>query len=308
MKNEKHQIMKHLLTGVLLIAALTTTTLSTFATPENNGEKTRTITVDNATIAYRILGGKSGIPLILLSPLGWSMDDWDPAIIDGLAKRTTVVLFDYKGVGSSSGKTRTTISEMANDAISFIKALGYPQVNLLGFSMGGFVAQQIVETDPQLVNKLVLTGTGPQGSEGLAAIGQKVQEAGNLNPEEQYLHFLFAPNEVSRQLGQASFARIHAKKEDRDPAITQESFVAELTAVLGWAQPDPGAFAKARTLTNPVLIIGGQSDFFIPANSMLTLSQAIPNSRLLLLQGAGHATLNQYPVLFLQETVAFLKN
>jgi pimeloyl-ACP methyl ester carboxylesterase len=197
---------------------------------------------------------------------------------------------------------------MASDVITFIKALGYSQVNLLGFSMGGFVAQQIVETDPQLVNKLILTGTGPQGSQGLAEIGQKVQAAGNLSPQEKYLHFLFAPNANSRALGEASFARTYAKKDGRDPAITQEGFVAELTAVIGWAQPDPEAFAKAKTVTNPVLIIGGQDDFFIPVVNMLNLSQAMANSRLLLLPATGHAALNQYPALFIQETTEFLKN
>lgn len=300
--------MKHLLMGALLIAALSTTTFTTFAGPKNGGEKTKTVVLGDATIAYRVLGGKSETPLVLLSPLGWSMDDWDPLVVDGLAKHSTVIVFDYKGVGGSSGKTPTTIAGMADDAISFIKALGYSQVNLLGFSMGGFVAQQIVETDPQLVNKVILTGTGPQGSQGLAEIGQKVQTAGNLSPEEQYLHFLFAPNANSRALGEASFARVHAKKEGRDPSISQESFVAELTAVIGWAQPDSSGFAKAKTVVNPVLIIGGQDDFFIPVVNMLNLSQAMSNSRLLLLPDAGHAVLNQYPALFLQETTSFLKN
>lgn len=299
------------MTGALLIAALFTMTSysnGAFAAPGTPGDETKTITVDDATVAYRVLGGKTGTPLVLLSPLGWSMDDWDPIIVDGLAKNSTVIIFDYKGVGASSGKTPTTITAMANDAISFIKALGYSRVNLLGFSMGGFVAQQMIETEPQLVNKLILTGTGPQGSQGLAEVGNKVSTGGNLSPREQYLHFLFAPSASSRQLGEASFARIHAKKDGRDLPISQESFVAELTAVLGWAQPDTAGFEKAKTVTNPVLIIGGQYDFFIPVVNELNLYQAMPNSRLLLLPDAGHAVMNQYPALFLQETVSFLKN
>src|SRR5882757_2322707 len=201
--------MKQLLFGALLIAA--THSFAFTPSPIN-----KTITVDDAKLVYRVYGDKGGTPLVLLSALGFSLDDWDPAIINGLTKYSTVVVFDNKGVGSSSGKTPTTIAEMAHDASSFIKALGYTKVNLLGFSMGGFIAQQIVETEPQLVNKLILVGTGPQGSEGLSEIGKKLASAGNLSPEELFLAGFFAPSDHSRQLGKESFARIQAKKEGRD--------------------------------------------------------------------------------------------
>jgi len=114
-----------------------------------NEVETRTAKVDDAKLVYRVYGDKSGSPLVLLSPLGFTIDDWDPAIVNGLARFSTVIVFDNKGVGASSGKTPTTIAEMAHDAGLLVKALGYAKVNLLGFSMGGFIAQQIVETEPQ---------------------------------------------------------------------------------------------------------------------------------------------------------------
>jgi pimeloyl-ACP methyl ester carboxylesterase len=307
--NHKYAFMKHLISGALLIAA--TIAIAFYPSPIYagiTGEKTKTITVDDAKIVYRVYGAKSGTPLVLLAPLGSALDDWDPAIIDGLTKFSTVVVFDNKGVGSSSGKTPTTIAEMAHDAISFIKAVGYSKVDLLGFSMGGFVGQQIVETEPQMVNKLILVGTGPQGSEGLSEISTKLSAAGKLSPEDQFLKGLFAPSDHSQQLGKASFARIQAKKEGRDLPISQETFVAELTAVIGWAQPDPDGFHRANAVANPVLIVGGQYDFFIAVSNQLKLYQAMPNSRLVLLPDAGHASFFQYPELFLQEAGYFLKN
>jgi len=303
--------MKQLIQGAFLVIAASITIASSPAAGYagvRDEAATRTVTVDDATLLYRVYGARSGTPLVLLSPLGSSLDDWDPAIINGLANYSTVVVFDNKGVGGSSGKTPTTIAEMAHDAISFIKAAGYSKVDLLGFSMGGFIAQQIVETEPQLVNKMILVGTGPQGSEGLSEVGKKLSSAGQLSPEELFLTGLFAPSDHSQQLGKASFARIQAKKEGRDLPISQESFVAELTAVLGWAQPDPGGFERAKAVSNPVLIVGGQYDFFIPVGNALKLYQAMPNSRLVLLPDAGHASFFQYPELFVQEAGYFLKN
>jgi len=303
--------MKRIILGALLVAAALisrATTTPTISTPKHPTVKSKTIAVDDANLVYRTYGNKAGTPLVLLSPLGATLDDWDPAIIDGLTKYTTVIVFDNKGVGSSSGKTPTTIAAMAHDATSFIKALGYSKVDLLGFSMGGFIAQEIVETEPQLVNKLILVGTGPQGSEGLSEIGKKLSAAGSLSPKELFLAGLFAPSEHSRQLGEQSFARIQAKKEDRDLPVSKESFGAEFTAVLGWAQPDPAGFERAKTVTNPVLIFGGQYDFFIPVVNPVRLYQTLPNAQLILLPDAGHASFFQYPQLFVQNAGNFLKN
>jgi pimeloyl-ACP methyl ester carboxylesterase len=303
--------MKHSIFSVLLIAGALMTNLNSFSadvSKRNDGGKTRTVIVNDAQFAYRAYGSKPGTPLVLLSPLGSSMDDWDPAVVSGLAKYSTVIVFDNKGVGTSTGKTPSTISAMAQDAISFIKALGYQKVNLLGFSMGGFIAQQIAETEPQWVNKLILVGTGPQGSEGLSDVGNKISSIANLDPQEQFLQSLFAPSEQSRQLGKESFGRITAKKEGRDLPLSQDAFVGELTAVLGWAQPDPKAFDRAKNVSIQTLIVSGKNDLLVPIANPIRLYEAMPNSRLLLLPDAGHGVMFQYPNLFVQEAVNFLKN
>jgi len=300
--------MKQLISSVLLISVLTTHALISFAGIPGDMGKTKTINVDDAKLVYRIHGDKGGTPLVLLAPLGASLDDWDPALIEGLAKYSTVVVFDNKGVGASTGKTPNTIAAMAQDAISFIKTLGYSKVNLLGYSMGGFIAQQIVETEPQLVGKLILIGTGPQGAEGLSEVGQKIQSIASLSPEEQFLQANFTSSANSRQSGKEAFARIHSKKEGRDLPLSQESFVAALTAVLGWAQPDPNALQRAKGVSNQVLIIGAQDDLLIAVANPLNLYRSMPHARLLLLPDAGHGALFQYPALVSQEAGYFLKN
>ncbi len=303
--------MKRSIFSALIIAGALLMGFNSFAADagtRNDLGKTKTVNVNEAKIAYRIYGDKGGTPLVLLAPLGSSMDDWDPAIINGLVKYSQVVVFDNKGVGGSSGKTPNTIAAMAQDVISFIKTLGYQKVNLLGFSMGGFIAQQIVETEPQWVNKLILVGTGPQGSEGLSEVGNKISSIANLDPEEQFLQSLFAPSEQSRQLGKESFARISSKKEGRDLPLSKEAFVAELTAVLGWAQPDSIAFARATNVSTQTLIVAGKNDLLVPIVNPIRLYQAMPNARLLLLPDAGHGVMFQYPDLFVQQAENFLKN
>lgn len=301
--------MKQVIKGVLSIAAaIMILSASAFASDGGKNGKTKTVVVDDAKLVYRTYGDKGGLPLVLFAPLGFTMDDWDPAVINGLAKNSTVIVFDNKGVGASSGKTPATIGEMAQDAASFIKTLGYSKVDILGFSMGGFVAQELIETQPQLVGKLILVGTGPQGSEGLSEIGQKLQGAATLSPEEVFLVGFFSPSDYSRGLGKASFDRIQAKKEGRDPAISKESFTAEFTAVLGWAAQSPTAIEKAKSVSNPVLIVDGNYDFFIPVVNPLKLYQTLPNARLLMLPDAGHASFFQYPDIFVQEAANFLKN
>ena len=303
--------MKHSIFSALVIVCALFMSFNSFAANDstrNELGKTKTVEVNGAKISYRIYGDKEAMPLVLLSPLGSSMDDWDPAVVKGLSQYSQVVVFDNKGVGSSTGKTPNTIAEMAKDATSFIQTLGYPKVNLLGFSMGGFIAQEIVETQPQYVNKLILVGTGPQGSEGLSEVGSKIQSIANLDPQEQFLQSLFAQTETSRQAGKEAFARIASKKEDRDLPLSQEAFVGELTAVLGWAKPDSIGFARAAQVPTPVLIVAGKNDLLVPIVNPFRLYQAIPNSYLILLPDAGHGVMFQYPELFVEGAKNFLNN
>ncbi|PSL24018.1 alpha/beta fold hydrolase [Chitinophaga ginsengisoli] len=305
--------MKHL----ILFAALALSIVSCKKddTPGNGPETTidyhqtattQFVTAGDTKYAYRVLGDKEGIPLVMLSPLGSTMDDWDPAITNGLAQKYKVVIFDNQGVGSSTGKTPATIADMAKGAVTFIKALGYNKVNLMGFSMGGFITQQVALTEPGLLNKIVLTGTGPKGSEGLSNLPNILASAANLSPLDAFLYFGFTASAESKSAGKLSYERRLKRTVNRDAPVSDESGAAQLTAVLAWAQPYPDALKELEAITQPVLHIQGQKDMPVPAVNAINMSQHIPNDRLVLYPDAGHAAFFQYPDQFVQEVSEFL--
>ncbi|MCF6407740.1 alpha/beta hydrolase [Chitinophaga filiformis] len=267
---------------------------------------TQFVTSGDTKYAYRVLGDKQGIPLVMLSPLGGAMDDWDPAITNGLAQKYKVIIFDNAGVGSSTGTTPATIADMAKGAVTFIKALGYEKVNIMGFSMGGFVTQQIALTEPALLNKIVLTGTGPKGSEGLSNLPNIVAATANLSPLDAFLYFGFTASAESRAAGKLSFERRLKRTVNRDSVLSAASNAAQFTAVLAWAQPYPNALKELEAITQPVLHIQGQKDLPVPAVNAVNMSQHIPNDRLVLYPDAGHAAFFQYPEQFVQEVSEFL--
>ncbi|MBB5635087.1 pimeloyl-ACP methyl ester carboxylesterase [Pedobacter cryoconitis] len=269
--------------------------------------KTRFIDADGTHYAYRILGDKSGMPLIMLQGSFFNMDEWDPAITNGLAAHFKVILFDNKGVGATNGQTPDNIPAMAKDAESFIKALGYPKVNLLAFSMGGMITQQILADEPQLVNKFILFGTGARGSEGLSGLVDRLTEVGKKKPDEQLLYLLFAPSEQSQEAGKQFLSRIHKRQLNRDIESTNESNGAQITAVLDWSKPIDKAFESLQTITQPALIIDGRYDLLVHDINSYNLFQNLPNAKLSLYPNAGHGSVFQFPDLFLSEAVPFLK-
>src|SRR5262245_49458902 len=168
---------------------------------------TQFTTAGKTKFAYRVLGNKSGTPLVMISALGNSMDDWDPAVTNGLAQQYKVIIFDIEGVGKSGGTTPDNIPDMAKGVVTFINALGYTKVNLMGFSMGSFITQQIALTSPNLVNKIILTGTGPKGAEGLANLPSILASAAGLTPKQVFLVSFFASSTTSQQAGELSYER-----------------------------------------------------------------------------------------------------
>lgn len=268
--------------------------------------KTQFVEAGGIKYAYRILGNQAGTPLVLLASLGSSMDDWDPAITNGLAQKHKVVLFDNRGVGSSTGQAPATIAGMATDAVAFIKAMGFTKVDLMGFSMGGFITQQILLTEPGLVNKAILTGTGPKGSEGLGNLPAIIASTANLTPEETFLTFGFTKSESSLKAGKASYERVQQRKTDRDQPLSQQAGGAQLTAVLAWAQPYPNALNELKTIQQPVLFVQGKNDVPVPVINAIHASQSIPNANLVVYPDAGHAAFCQYADRFVQEAVDFL--
>lgn len=258
--------------------------------------------------AYRTLGNQAGIPLVMISALGGSMDDWDPAVTNGLARENKVIIFDIEGVASSTGKTPDNIPDMAKGVVSFIRSLGYTKVNLMGFSMGSFISQQIVLTEPGLVNKLMLTGTGPKGSLGLSDLPKVLASTSGLSPEEGFLKIGFTSSASSIAAGKASYLRTQQRQLNRDGVLSAESSLAEVTAVLGWAQPYPEALNELTKVTQPVYIAQGENDIPVPVVNAVNMSKSFPNARLDIYPDAGHAGFFQNHLKFVTAVNAFLKN
>lgn len=268
--------------------------------------KTNFINVKGTDFAYRTWGKEGGIPLVLLAGTGGSMDDWDPAVTDGLAVKYKVIIFDNKGVGSSKGTTPNTVQAMANDAVDFIKAMKFEKVNVMGFSMGGFVAQRIVLTEPALVNKIILADSGPKGAIGLANLPNILAGSAGLSPEESYLKFGFTDSQKSIAAGKASFARVNLRKIDRDLPLSDATATAQFTAVLAWAQPDADALNEIKTIKKFVLIIHGDKDLPISIQNAYNMKQNLQNSVLVEFPDSGHAAFYQNYEVFLAKAVEFL--
>lgn len=269
--------------------------------------KTQFINVKGNTIAYRVLGKEDGIPLVLLPGLGGSMDDWDPAVTDGLAKKYKVIIFDNKGVASSKGITPNTVQAMADDAVDFIKALNLSKVNIMGFSMGGFIAQRIVLTYPSLINKVILTGTGPQGAIGLSNLPNIIAGTAGLSPEASFLKFGFTESAQSVAEGKASYARVQLRTTDRDLPLNDDTSNSQFTAVLSWAQPNADALTEIKKIKNPVLIVHGENDLPVSVQNAKNMAQNLDHSELVIFPDSGHASFYQYHDTFVTKAIEFLE-
>ncbi|SEH31653.1 alpha/beta fold hydrolase [Chryseobacterium culicis] len=268
--------------------------------------KTQFINVKGDAVAYRILGNQDGIPLVLLPGLGGSMDDWDPAVTDGLAKKYKVIIFDNKGVSSSKGTTPNTIQTMADDAADFIKAMNLNKVNIMGFSMGGFIAQRIVLTHPSLINKVILTGTGPKGAIGLANLPDIIAGTAGLSPEASFLKFGFTESAPSTAEGKASYARIQLRTAERDLPLSDAASNSQFTAVLSWAQPNADALTEIKQIKNPVLIVHGENDLPVSVQNAKNMAQHLDHAELVIFPDSGHASFYQYHDVFVAKAIEFL--
>ena len=270
------------------------------------GAPTRTLSVGGVEFAYRELGPSTGVPVVFLTHLAAVLDNWDPRVVDGIARKRRVITFDNRGVGASSGSTPRTIEEMARDAVSFIGALGLDQVDLFGFSMGGMIAQVIAQQEPQLVRKLILAGTGPAGGEGIDQVTRITYldtARGLLTRQDpkQFLFFTRTPN--GRRAGKQFLARLQERTSDRDKAISIRSFRAQLKAIHRWGQQQPADLAS---IHQPVLVMNGESDRMVPSNNTVDLDRRLPNSQLVLYPDAGHGGVFQFHQDFVRRALAFL--
>ena len=268
---------------------------------------TQTINAGGVEFAYRRLGPSTGVPVVFLTHLAAVLDNWDPRVVDGIAAEHRVITFDNRGVGASSGATPTTIEEMASDAVTFIRALGFDRVDLFGFSMGGMIAQVIAQQQPELVRKMILAGTGPAGGEGIDKVTRisYLDTARGLlirQDPKQFLFFTRTPN--GRRAGQEFLARLEERTNDRDTAISLRSFRAQLRAIHRWGQQKP---ADLTSIRQPVLVLNGESDKMVPTKNTIDLDQRLPNSQLVIYPDAGHGGVFQFHTDFVKRALEFLR-
>ena len=267
---------------------------------------TQTIDAGGVQFAYRQLGPSTRVPVVFLTHLAAVLDNWDPRVVDGIAAEHRVITFDNRGVGASSGTTPKTIEEMASDAVTFIRALGFDEVDLLGFSMGGMIAQAIAQQQPRLVRRMIIAGTGPAGGEGLDKVTRisYLDTARGLLTHQDPKQFLFFTRTANgRRAGKEFLARLQERTSDRDTAISIASFRAQLKAIHRWGQQPPSDLAS---IAQPVLVLNGESDKMVPTQNTIDLDRRLPNSQLVLYPDAGHGGVFQFHEDFVKRALEFL--
>jgi len=269
---------------------------------------TETIEAGGTRFAYRRLGADTCVPVIFLHHLAAVLDNWDPRVIDGIAARHRVIAFDNRGIGASKGSTPTSVAAMARDAVTFIRALGFDQVDLLGFSLGGFVAQVIAQEEPQLVRKLVLAGTGPAGGDGIdkvTPITIRAMVKGWLTFKDPKTYLFFTRTSNGKTAAREFLKRLKERQDDRDKAISVIAFRAQLKAIHAWAKQQPSDLSSIR---QPVLVANGERDLMVPTSNSVDLARRLPKARLTLYPDAGHGGVFQYHGEFVDEVLEFLSS
>jgi pimeloyl-ACP methyl ester carboxylesterase len=257
--------------------------------------------------AYRRFGKPGTAPLLCLGYYNSNMDAWDPAVTNGLAADNEVILLDNAGVGASGGQTPPTVAGMARHVLAFCEALDLNTVDLVGFSLGGMIAQQLALDRPQLVERLILLGTGPRGGEGMTFT--------ELSPEEQadpvafLLGAFFSPSEASQAAGRAYVNRLESRRDDRDRPVSRDSAVAQLAAVKEWGSiPASGRYATLKDITHPTLVVHGNKDIVVAPINALILAEHLPNAQLIVYSDSSHAAHYQHAGLFLEHVKLFMRS
>lgn len=270
---------------------------------------TQYIEANGIRFAYRRFGKQQGVPVVLNMHFTGTMDHWDPLVTDGLASEREVILFNNAGISSTSGEVPTSVEEMAANAAHFIKALGLQQVDVLGFSLGGLVAQTLAIAEPTLVRRLVLVGTGPRSGEAMASLTPEAVEvftATYENPDDVWLGVFFTPSQASQAAGRAFLKRFRLRSEGRDPEVNESVAPAQLAALAKWGAPQEKPFEYLAALKQPTLVINGDNDVIIYSINSWHLQQHIPNAQLILYPDANHGSQYQYPQRFVGHVSMFL--
>jgi pimeloyl-ACP methyl ester carboxylesterase len=270
---------------------------------------TRYVEASGIRFAYRRFGKANGAPLVFNMHFTGTIDHWDPAVTDGFAKDREVILFNNAGISSSSGEVPASIEEMAADAAAFIKALGLTHVDVLGFSLGGLVAQELALAEPKLVRRLVLVGTGPRSGEGMSSLtpeGQKIFGATYDDPDHLWLNVFFTPSGRSQAAGHEYLKRFRLRTKDRDPEVSDKVAPAQIEALAKWGAHRENPYDYLKALQQPTLVVNGGADVIIYSVNSFILQQHIPNAQLILCPDANHGSQYQYPELFVRHVSMFL--
>lgn len=256
--------------------------------------------------AYRRLGPDAGMPVVLLNHWGANLDNFDPRIVEGLAADRPVFALDYRGIGLSGGTAPLTIADMASDTIATVRALGLTSFDLIGFSLGGFVAQQVLFDAPDLVRRAILAGTGPAGGTGIKRVGPvswPLMLKGLLTFRDPKFYLFFTSSAAGRRAASAFLARLKERTRDRDRAVSVTTFLRQLKAIKAWGLQAP---QKLDTVRTSVLVANGDHDIMVPSENSSDMARRIPGAELVLYPDAGHGGIFQYHEAFLAKAKAFL--
>jgi pimeloyl-ACP methyl ester carboxylesterase len=272
--------------------------------------KTQFVEAEGVRFAFRRFGSPGATPLVLLQHFRGNLDNWDPALTDALAAEREVILVDYPGVGASSGAFGPAIADTARQMIAFVTALRLTEIDLLGFSIGGFVAQEIALIRPALVRRLILAATGPKGAPGMHGWREHIAAPARLDQStaESLLHIFFAHTDTSRAKGREFLGRFMARSEDRDAPTTLAARDGQYDAIVEWGIPDHGALQRLTGIRNPTLIIQGDNDLMIPTKLSHLMAGLIPDARIRIYRDSAHAFLFQEPQQIAADIHAFLSS
>lgn len=269
------------------------------------------LTVDapnGTTYAYRRFGEPGSCPVVMLQHFRGNLDNWDPALVDAIAVEREVILVDYPGVGLSSGTTARTVGGLARDVLTFVDALRLGKVDLLGFSLGGFVAQTLVLLRPHMVRRLILAGTGPEGGRDLHMWNEEIRSHAfaNVQGAEDVLSLFFAPTETSQMKGKEFIERLLTRDRDRDELPSLSVRDAQAEAIADWGIPDMSRLSRLAGISPQTLVANGDNDIMVPTVNSYLLVGHIPDAELVIYPNAGHGFLFQYPNEFGAQVNRFL--
>lgn len=262
---------------------------------------------DGIRYAYRRFGKAGTVPLLFLGFFNSNMDAWDPAVTNSLAADHEVILFDNAGIGASGGETPYTVAQMAPQCVAFCRALGLKAIYVVGFSLGGMIAQQLALDHPDLVRRLMLLGTAPRGGEGLTFTELSAEE--QADPVAFLLGAFFTPSDASQAAGRQYMKRIESRTKDRDLPVSRNSAVAQLAAIREWGTiPASARYATLQKITHPTLIVHGNKDIVVGPVNALILAEHLPNAQLIVYSDSSHGAQYQHARTFLQHVKLFLSD